>query len=107
MRILVVETLEALDYRPLEASDGAAALRNLQSQQRIDLLVKDIGLPGLNGRQIADAARINREDLKILFMTGYAENAASRSFLEEGMEIIAKPFTMEMLSQRVKDILQR
>jgi CheY-like chemotaxis protein len=107
VRILVVETLEELGYRPLEAIDGATALRILQSPQRIDLLVTDIGLPGLNGRQIADAARIHREGLKILFMTGYAENAASSSFLEQGMEIIAKPFTMEMLGQRVKDILQR
>jgi DNA-binding response OmpR family regulator len=69
--------------------------------------VTDIGLPGLNGRQIADAARASRAGLKILFMTGYAETAASSSFLEEGMAIITKPFTMEMLGQRVRDILQR
>src|SRR6185312_13415018 len=75
VRLLVVEVLNDLGYRALEAVDGAAGLRILQSSQRIDLLATDIGLPDINGRQVADAARTNRPDLKILFMTGYAENA--------------------------------
>jgi len=107
VRLLIVETLEDLGYRPLEAADGAAALRIIQSPQRIDLLVTDIGLPGLNGRQLADAARIKREALPILFMTGYAENAASSQFLVHGMEIITKPFDMKDLGKRISAMLGR
>jgi signal transduction histidine kinase/CheY-like chemotaxis protein len=106
VRLLVVETLQDLGYRPLEAADGATALRILQSSQRVDLLVTDIGLPGLNGRQLADAGRTTRPDLKILFMTGYAENAASNNFLTPGMEIIAKPFEMDALARRIRQMLQ-
>ncbi len=106
VRLLVVETLQDSGYRPLEAADGQAALRILQSGQRVDLVVTDIGLPGLNGRQLADAARTTRPDLKILFMTGYAETAASNSFLMPGMEIIAKPFEMDALAKRVQHMLQ-
>ncbi len=106
VRLLVVETLQDLGYRALEAADGQAAIRILQSNQRVDLLVTDIGLPGLNGRQLADAGRVTRPNLKILFMTGYAENAASSGFLTRGMEIIAKPFVMDALSKRVRQMLE-
>jgi len=105
VRLLIVETLEDLGYRPLEAADGVAALRILQSPQKIDLLVTDIGLPGLNGRQLADAARTKRQQLPVLFMTGYAENAASSQFLVPGMEIIPKPFDMKDLGKRIGDML--
>ena len=74
--MLVTETLEDLGYAAIEAVDGPAGLAILQSDTRIDLLVTDVGLPGLNGRQLADAARVKRPNLKILFMTGYAHNAA-------------------------------
>jgi DNA-binding response OmpR family regulator len=77
----------------------------LQSSQRVDLLVTDIGLPELNGRQLADAARLKRPELKILFMTGYAEKAASSSFLEQGMDIIIKPFTTNALASRIREII--
>jgi len=100
VRLLVFEVLNDLGYRPLEAGDGAAAPRILESAQRIDLLMTDIGLglPDLNGRQIADAARVKQPHLKILFMAGYAGNAASREFLKKGMEIRGKPFTMDKLA---------
>jgi signal transduction histidine kinase/CheY-like chemotaxis protein len=106
VRMLVVETLGDLGYRALEAADGQSALRILQSAQRVDLLVTDIGLPGLNGRQLADAGRTTRPHLKILFMTGYAENAASSNFLTPGMEIISKPFNMDILAQRLRQMLK-
>jgi CheY-like chemotaxis protein len=81
-------------------------LQLLQSRQRVDLLVTDIGLPGLNGRQVADAARLTRPDLKVLFMTGYAENAAyARGFLEAGMSMITKPFTLDTLELTVQEIM--
>jgi PAS domain S-box-containing protein len=107
VRLLVVEVLNELGYLALEAADGSSALRILQSSQRIDLLVTDIGLPDLNGRQVVDAARTKRTDLKVLFMTGYAENAAGSAFLEPGMELISKPFTMEHLALKISDMIAR
>jgi CheY-like chemotaxis protein len=82
VRLLIVEALNDFCYKALEAVDSAAALRILQSSQRIDLLVNDIGLLGLNGRQLEDAARVKRPNSKVLFVAGYAENAAGSSFLE-------------------------
>jgi PAS domain S-box-containing protein len=106
VRLLIVEVLSDLGYRALETSDSTAALRILQSSQRVDLLISDIGLPGLNGRQLADAARIKRPELKVLFVTGYAENAAGSSFLDAGMEIIIKPFQIDVLANKVRAMIQ-
>jgi PAS domain S-box-containing protein len=106
VRGLIVDVLEDLGYVSLEAVDGPSGLALLQSSRRIDLLVTDIGLPGLNGRQVADAARALRPDLKILFMTGYAENAALASgFLEPGMAMITKPFAMDALANRIRAMI--
>jgi DNA-binding response OmpR family regulator len=79
----------------------------LQSDVRIDLLITDVGLPkGMNGRQMADAAREARPTLKVLFITGYAENAAvGDGHLEPGMYLLTKPFAMEMLASRIKTII--
>ncbi len=106
VRGLIVEELKELGYRAIEAVDGPKGLEVLQSRRRIDLLITDIGLPGLNGRQLADAARELRPALRVLFMTGYAENAAMASgFLEPGMEMITKPFAMEALATRIRQML--
>jgi PAS domain S-box-containing protein len=107
VRALIVEVLADLGYAALEAADGPSGLDILNSRRRIDLLITDIGLPGLNGRQVADAGRLKRPGLKVLFMTGYAENAAFASgFLEEGMGMITKPFAMEALGARVRSIIE-
>lgn len=107
VRGLIVEVLDELGYRAIEAHDGARGLDILQSRRRIDLLITDIGLPGLNGRQIAEAGRVARPDLKVLFMTGYAENAALASgFLEPGMAMITKPFAIEVLANRIREIIE-
>lgn len=107
VRMLVTEVLEDLGYRAIEAADGAAGLQILQSDVRIDLLVTDVGLPGgMNGRQVADAARVVRQNLKVLFITGYAENAAlSHGHLEPGMHVLTKPFSMEVLARRIKELI--
>lgn len=105
VRLLVVEVLKELGYYPLEAVDGASALRILGSSQRIDLLITDLGLPDINGRAVADEALTRRKNLPVLFMTGYAAQAAGDAFLADGMEIITKPFTMEVLAARVRDII--
>jgi CheY-like chemotaxis protein len=107
VRDLVVDVLEELGYRAVQATDGLTGLRMLQSDMRVDLLVTDVGLPGLNGRQLADHAREHRPDLKVLFMTGYAGNAAiANGFLEPGMQMITKPFAVEALANRIRKIIE-
>jgi PAS domain S-box-containing protein len=106
IRMLVTETLVDLGYTALEAADGLTALRILAADRHIDLLVTDVGLPGMNGRQLADAIRTGRPGLKVLFITGYAENAVlNHGHLEPGMQVITKPFTMEALATRIKSLI--
>jgi CheY-like chemotaxis protein len=107
VRMLVVDVLEGLGYRALEAVDGPAGLKVINSSARIDLLITDVGLPGgMNGRQVADAARSIRPDLRVMFITGYAENAVlSHGHLDPGMQVLTKPFSMESLSQRLAELL--
>ena len=107
VRMLVTEVLEDLGYTAIEAADGASGLKVLQSDVRLDLLVTDVGLPGgMNGRQLADAARTARPDLKVLFITGYAENAVlSHGHLDPGMHVLIKPFAMEALASRIKELI--
>ena len=107
VRMLVVDVLEGLGYRALEAADGPAGLKVINSSARIDLLITDVGLPGgMNGRQVADAARSIRPDLRVMFITGYAENAVlSHGHLDPGMQVLTKPFSMESLSQRLAELL--
>jgi PAS domain S-box-containing protein len=107
VRMLVVEVLEELGYAAIEAADGASGLKLLQSDARIDLLVTDVGLPGgMNGRQMADAARVDRPDLSILFITGYAENAViGNGLLDRDMHVMTKPFAMDALAARIKELI--
>ncbi len=108
VRSLILEVLADLGYQALEAMDGPSGLKILESKQRIDLLVSDVGLPGLNGRQLADHARLVRPHLKVLFITGYAEQAAIASgFLAPGMEMITKPFAIEDLAARIREIIAK
>ncbi|WP_404712306.1 PAS domain-containing protein [Sphingomonas sp. MMS24-J13] len=108
VRGLVVDVLEELGYHAIEAVDGPSGLDQLRALPRIDLLVTDVGLPGLNGRQLADAGRAFRPDLKVLFLTGYAHNAAvGNGLLEPGMDIITKPFAIEKLANRIRSIIER
>jgi PAS domain S-box-containing protein len=107
VRLLIQEVLEELGYKVLEAETGAAGLQILDSVGRVDLLVTDVGLPGgMNGRQLADAALVSRPDLKVLFITGYAENAViGDGHLKPGMHVLTKPFSLEALGGRVKEIV--
>ncbi len=108
VRSLIVEVLKELGYRAIEAADGLEGLQILRGDRRVDLLVTDIGLPGLNGRQMVEGARLTRPGLKVLFMTGYAENAALASgFLAPGMEMITKPFAMDSLARRIAELLRK
>jgi len=107
VRMLVRTVLEELGYAAMEAIDGQAAISILESDARINLLVTDVGLPGISGRQLADIALERRPDLRILFITGYAANAAERaSFLAPGMRMISKPFPMDDLARMLREILE-
>jgi CheY-like chemotaxis protein len=108
VRMIAAEALEELGYTVIEAADGASALKILSSAQPIDLLVTDVGLPGgTNGRQVADAARVTRPDLKVLFITGYAENAVlNHGHLSPGMQVLTKPFQIDSLARRVKELIE-
>jgi CheY-like chemotaxis protein len=109
VRMLVADVLAELGCTALEAADGAAGLAILESDARIDLLVSDVGLPGLmNGRQMADAGRVRRPGLNVLFITGYAETALlNDGQLEPGMAILTKPFTIETLAARIRALVAR
>ncbi|MBX4134891.1 MULTISPECIES: response regulator [Pseudomonas] len=106
VRLLVSAVLKELGYAYVEASDGHTAVPIIQSDQRIDLLISDVGLPGMNGRQLAEIGRQLRPDLKVLFITGYAEHAAVRGgFLDPGMQLITKPFTFDLLTAKVREMI--
>ena len=106
--MLIAEVLAESGYAVIEAPDGPTGLKILDSTSRIDLLITDVGLPGgMNGRQVADAARVSRPNLKVLFITGYAENAViGQSRLESGMFVMTKPFQMELLAHRIREIIE-
>jgi CheY-like chemotaxis protein len=98
--------LQDFECITLQAADGMAGLAILDSGQQIDLLISDIGLPGMNGRQLAEAARLSRPQLPVLLMTGYAENAAlAGGFLEQGMQLLTKPFTLAELTATIREML--
>ncbi len=109
VRTLVVDLLGELGYTVLEAEDGAGGLALLQSDARIDLVISDVGLPGMmNGRQMADAARVKRPRLKVLFITGYAETALlDHGQLAPGMSVLTKPFSIDAMAQRVRELVAR
>jgi signal transduction histidine kinase len=106
VRVLVSAVLSELGYAFVEASDADGAVPILNSTQRIDLLISDVGLPGMNGRQLAEVGRQYRPGLKVLFITGYAEHAAVRGgFLDSGMQMITKPFTFDLLTAKVREMI--
>ncbi|WP_156383332.1 PAS domain-containing protein [Rhizobium sp. Root483D2] len=108
IRMLVTDALEEVGYRTMEAGDGPEGLKILRSDARIDLLITDVGLPnGMNGRQVADAARELRPGLKVMFVTGYAENAVlSHGHLDPGMQVVTKPFDIGALTKRVQEFIR-
>ena len=107
VRMLAAEVLGDAGYTVIEAVDGPSGLQVLNGGAKIDLLVTDVGLPGgLNGRQVADAARVERPELKVLFITGYAENAAvGNGLLDPGMAVLTKPFVMTELVNKVGELI--
>jgi CheY-like chemotaxis protein len=107
VRMLMTDLLDDMGYIAIEAHDAAAALRVVLSNARIDLMITDVGLPGgMNGRQLAEAARERRHGLKVLFVTGYAENAVIRhGHLDPGMHVVTKPFMLDVLATQINALL--
>ena len=107
MRMLLTDVLEEMGYHVIQAADSQTGLAILQSEVRLDLLISDVGLPGgMNGRQMADVARVNRPELKVLFVTGFAENSMlNENHLGPGMSVLTKPFDIGLLTERVREII--
>lgn len=106
MRILITGVVEELGFRYLEASDAPHAMTILRTDARIDLLLTDVGLPIMNGRQLAEFARESRPEIKVLFVTGYAETAAVRDdFLDRGMDMLTKPFSLNALGLKINEMI--
>jgi CheY-like chemotaxis protein len=107
IRMLMSEVLNELGYNVLEADNGPSGLDILQSNQQVDLLISDIGLPsGLSGRQVADAARIFRPELRVLFITGYGENAAlGNGTLQIRTDVMTKPFALDVLAAKIRTMM--
>jgi len=105
VRSLIVEVLGELGYQTLEAGNAQEAMPFLENPQRIDLMISDVGLPGMNGRQLADLAQANRPELKVLLATGYAEGSNVEGYLAANMEIITKPFAIDALANKISEML--
>jgi CheY-like chemotaxis protein len=107
VRAYLVEALRDLNYRTLNAPDAPAALRIIeQKDARIDLLLSDVVLPGMNGRVLMAQAQRHRPELKVLFMTGYSRNAiVHQGRLDPGIEMIQKPMSQRELAGRIRDML--
>jgi signal transduction histidine kinase/CheY-like chemotaxis protein len=108
VRLLIRSALEELGYQYMDAPDATSALAILQTRVTVDLLITDVGLPVMNGRQLAEIAQLSRPDLKVLFVTGYAEAATVRGgFLADGMDMLTKPFALDTLGSKVREIIER
>jgi CheY-like chemotaxis protein len=105
--MLLTDLLEELGYTTIDAADAASGLKILRSDRRIDLLITDVGLPGgMNGRQLVDVARQERPELKVLFVTGYAEGGVLDDYQSTpGIQVITKPFAIPILATQIRAVL--
>jgi PAS domain S-box-containing protein len=108
VRQFSVDALSELGYRVLEADGASSALRALEANPDVALLFTDIAMPETNGRRLADQACALRPGLKVLYTTGYTQNAVVHNgIVDPGVELISKPFTLDDLATRVRSILDR
>jgi len=106
--MLIIDVLDDLGYATIDARDALAGLKVVQSDSRIDLLITDVGLPGgMTGSELAEAARQARPNLKVLFVTGYAETGPlARDQLAAGMQVLTKPFSIDVLTSKIKGMME-
>ena len=105
VRMLVVQALEEAGFTVHEAAEANSAMGVLRATDGIGLMVTDVGLPGMDGRRLADHARAHRPDMKVLFMTGYADTALIEKALPAGFGLITKPFDLDDLTARALALL--
>jgi len=107
LRRLAHQYLEKQGYRILEAEDGAAALQIADGHKgKIDLLLTDVVMPGMNGRELATQITAQRPDVRVLYMSGYTENAIGHDgLLDVGVNLLQKPFSLPTLKDRVRELL--
>jgi PAS domain S-box-containing protein len=107
LRRLAHQYLEKQGYRILEAEDGAAALQIASGHQsKIDLLLTDVVMPGMNGRELANKITAQRPEIRVLYMSGYTENAIGHDgLLDAGINLLQKPFSLPTLKERVRELL--
>jgi CheY-like chemotaxis protein len=105
--MVVAETLRDAGYNVIEAGTSDMAVELLKEHSDIDLLISDIKMPGLSGYQVVDFGRSLRPDLKVLLMTGYAQEPVPRRMSESGVQVLHKPFDFDTLPDLVKQILGR
>jgi CheY-like chemotaxis protein len=105
VRAQIVEALTDMGCEVAEAADGPSGLQIIESLRPVDVLLTDVGLPLLNGKQLADAARAVRPELPIILITGYAGSALVNVNLPKGVEILRKPFSLEELTSRIATLL--
>ena len=108
VRAYVVEILRDMHFQVLEAHDADSALGLLERNDvHLDLLLTDVVLPGMNGRQLADEIKQRQPDVRVLFMSGYAPDAiVQHGQVEPGAELIQKPVTQQILAQRIRAVLE-
>ena len=107
VRMLAVETLRDCGYEVREAQDGDVALEVLRAEKDVDLLITDVKMPRMNGYQLAQSAMALRPKLRILLMTGYAQEAVPVNISQAGVDVLYKPFDIDRLSERAKELLAR
>lgn len=107
VRMLVVDYLNDLGYVTVEAKDAPSALAVLATDDPIHLLLTDIGLPGMNGRDLADEARRIRPAMKVIFATGYGSADMASDSMSEGTDLVGKPFDMDELGAKVRAMIDR
>lgn len=107
IRTMVKDMLKMMGYKVTDASNGAEALSLVQAtSEKIDLLLTDVIMPGMNGRNLADKLAAEKSEIKVLFMTGYSDEAIFRhGILEKGQSFIQKPFTFESLAFKLRELL--
>jgi CheY-like chemotaxis protein len=105
LRFVAAETLSDAGFQVFDAVDGSAGLKILESGTHIDLLISDIKMPGLNGYQLAEAGLALRPGLKVLLMTGYAQEPIPETIKRAGARVIYKPFDFDVLSALAQELL--
>jgi CheY-like chemotaxis protein len=105
VRMLVVQAFEEAGFIVHEAGEAKGALEVLRTVDAIGLMVTDVGLPGMDGRRLADQARTHRPDIRVLFMTGYADSALVETALPKGFGLITKPFDLDDLTSKAQALM--